>query len=96
MVKIDPLPAYTKPELASAQARKAMLASLNGEKDPNFEIKGDPVKAARAFYRLSEMESPPFRLVLGKDSLAASRAKISSFSVELEEYAVWSEDIEID
>lgn len=95
MVQVDTLPAYTKPELASSQARKAMLASLKGEKDPNFQIKGDPAKAARAFYRLSEMESPPFRLVLGKDSLAASRAKISSFLTETEQYAAWSEDIEI-
>ena len=69
MVKLPQHPAYTDPALLSSVYRKAVLASTQKEKDPLYQVKGDTAKAVRALYRLSELESPPLRLVLGKDCL---------------------------
>ncbi|KAH9850971.1 NAD-P-binding protein [Lenzites betulinus] len=97
MVKLDPHPAYTNPALPSNFNRKVILGSLSGEfKDPDLQINGDPAKAVRKFYELSELESPPLRLVLGKDAITFTKAKFAKLSAEIEQYASWSDDVNID
>ncbi|KAI0738146.1 NAD(P)-binding protein [Daedaleopsis nitida] len=95
MPRPPPHPAYSKPELASNVARNALVASIGGgTTGSKYDVKGDIAKAAAAIYRLSEVQSPPLRLVLGKDAVEMARGKISSFSKEVEEYASWSEGLE--
>ena len=45
---------------------------------------GDPAKAANAIARVTEMENPPLRLMLGKVALLSIRSKIESVSNDLE------------
>ncbi|KAI0631467.1 NAD-P-binding protein [Trametes polyzona] len=93
MVKLPPHPAYTKPTLPSVINRKAILGSVAGQGDPSYEVNGDTSKAAEALYRLSELPSPPMRLMLGKESVAIARAKTASVLAETEQYASWSEGL---
>ncbi|RPD54600.1 NAD-P-binding protein [Lentinus tigrinus ALCF2SS1-7] len=91
MVKLPLHPAYANS--ASATSRKAILASLTDKMDPAYQVNGDTAKAAGVLYRLSELPSPPVRLVLNCVELA--RNKIASFSKELEDYASWSEGVKL-
>lgn len=45
---------------------------------------GDPVKAAEAIIGISEMESPPLRLLLGQDAYNRVTAKLKAVSLEIE------------
>ena len=92
MVKLPPHPAYANS--ASAASRRAILTSLKGEMDPAYQVNGDTAKAAGALYRLTELPSPPVRICLNCVEMA--RQKIASFSKELEEYASWSEGLDLD
>ena len=93
MTKLPPHPAYDKPHMVAAQTRKAILSSLTGNMEPPYKVEGDTAKAAEALYRLSEVPSPPLRLVLGKSTVGMAREKIKSFSAVVEEYAYWSEGL---
>lgn len=96
MRKYPPPPAYDRPGMQSMITRNALIASLEGKTtDSLYDVKGDINKAAAALYRLSELSSPPLRLVLGKNALEMARGKIESFSQEVEEYASWSEGLTI-
>ena len=94
MPKLPVHSAYDKPNLLVAQSRKSLLASLTGNLDPMYEIKGDASKAADAIYRMSLLPSPPVRVPLGCVDLA--RDAIKSFSEEVEEYASWSVGLDKD
>ena len=97
MAQFPPPPAYNNPELPSAVARKALVASISGGTTGSiYDVKGDINKAAAALYRLSEVPNPPLRLVLGKDAVEMARSKVGQFSQEVEEYASWSEGLEKD
>lgn len=96
IVQVPPLRAYTKPDLPSAKNRKAVLAGGTDSQDPSFQVKGDTYKAALALYRLSELPSPPLRLMLGKESAVGARAKAASLLEDAEKYASWSEGLERD
>ncbi|KAI0717998.1 NAD(P)-binding protein [Cerioporus squamosus] len=94
MPKPPPHPAYNKPGLASTVSRAALLLSASGGSTGTiYDVKGDVNKAARALYRLSEVPSPPLRLVLGKDSQKFVRTKVAQLTREVEEYASWSEGL---
>lgn len=94
MSKILVHPAYDHPELLVAKSRRSILASLSGDFDPMYEVKGDAAKAADAIYRMSVLPSPPLRVPLGCVDLA--RAVVKNFSEEVEEYASWSVGLEKD
>ncbi len=53
---------------------------------------GDPRKVGEACVMLSRLESPPLRLLLGADVLAAARAKLEAFQADLD---AW-EDVTLD
>ncbi len=94
MPKLPPHPAYNKPGLPSSVSREALLLSASGGSTGSiYDVKGDVNKAARALYRLSELLSPPLRLVLGKDSQEFVRTKVARLALEVEEYASWSEGL---
>ncbi len=92
MVKLPPHPAYANS--ASAASRRAILATLTDKMDPSLQMTGSTAKAAGVLYRLSELPSPPVRLALNCVELA--RDMIAEFSKELEEYASWSEGLNVD
>ena len=96
MVKLPSHPAYTDPSLPSSILRTALLASTQKEQDPRFPVLGDPAKAVRELYRLSELQAPPLRLVLGKDCLDICREKMAAVLKDVEDYASWSKDLERD
>ena len=58
-----------------------MMRGLAGQES------GDPAKAAAAMIRLSELESPPLRLLLGDDALAIAR---QSYRQSLADTDVWA------
>ena len=95
MVMLPPHPAYTKPTLTPMIYRNVVLSRV-GETDPVYRAKGDTVKGVKALYRLSELPSPPLRLILGKDSLGMCRGKMAMVLKDVEDYASWSDDIELD
>ncbi|RPD76317.1 NAD(P)-binding protein [Lentinus tigrinus ALCF2SS1-7] len=85
-IKPPPHQAYDKPGLSSTMAREALLASLTGGSTGTiYDVKGDINKASRALYRLSELPSPPLRLVLGKGSRELVRTKVARLMREAED-----------
>ncbi|KAI0773175.1 NAD-P-binding protein [Trametes elegans] len=94
MVKLPPHPAYLNSHLPSAMSRKAMLATISGHNDPLYDVKGDTAKAAETLYRLSELQNPPMRLIVGKDSIVLAREKWATFSAEIDQYESWSDGLE--
>ena len=97
MVKLPEHPAYaSNPDLPSMRSRRAILASLTGQKDPTYNVRGDPAKAAEALYRFSSCPEPPVRLVLGKDVVGMARAKVEKLTGEADFSVPWSEDLDLD
>lgn len=59
-------------------------------------IKGDPDKLSKAVYKLTGLEDPPLRLMLGRDMLETAKGKIAKMKEEMESYASWSDNITFD
>ncbi|KAL7279586.1 hypothetical protein ACG7TL_005990 [Trametes sanguinea] len=78
-------PAYSNPDLPSNMFRKY-----------GAQPKGDPKKAARAFYELVSLPEPPLHLPLGKDSIGGIRKKLADFTATIDKYEYFSEDLEVD
>lgn len=87
MKKVAPHPAYTDPKMVASMFRRGI---------EQMPIDGDPMKAVRAMYRLSETENPPFRLPLGKDCIETARRKVASLTVDTDRAEAWSEDLKFD
>jgi NAD(P)-dependent dehydrogenase (short-subunit alcohol dehydrogenase family) len=67
-------------------ARRELIRSSSGVEP------GDPRKVGEACVMLSRLASPPLRLLLGADVLAAARAKLEAFQADLD---AW-EDVTLD
>ncbi|TCD68073.1 hypothetical protein EIP91_011618 [Steccherinum ochraceum] len=78
-------PAYNKEGLPTMAIRQMMS---------NPDIGGDPTKAAKQILRLTELETPPLRLPLGKDALQMIEANLTAILANVKEYASWSDDLE--
>lgn len=57
---------------------------------------GDTSKAARKIYEVSELSSPPLRIVFGKDALEYVRAQLDLLKKDVDGSEVWSEDLKED
>lgn len=55
----------------------------NKIKDIDGKQEGDPVRAANAIIKVTQMANPPLRLILGKVALASIESKIKSLSNDL-------------
>jgi len=87
-VKILPHhPAYDNKALAGHQVQEYV-------KGPN--VKGDVEKAIGQVLRLSRLEDPPLRLMLGKEAFPVIRDKLKGFSGELDRYESWSSDLDVE
>ncbi|KZT67195.1 NAD(P)-binding protein [Daedalea quercina L-15889] len=76
-----PHPAYKQPDVSKM---------LNGEG------MSDPVKGVEAVYRMASLHNPPLHFPLGKDALATISAKAKKLLAATEEYAGWSEGLELE
>ncbi|KAJ8515918.1 hypothetical protein ONZ45_g6716 [Pleurotus djamor] len=81
-------PAYANPQLPSQLVRGALSSQALPFQDAR--------KAVRQIINLSKLESPPLRLPLGPDALAAIKDKIAQFSKEIEQYEGWSQGLELE
>src|SRR5262249_52213754 len=52
----------------------------------NRQQPGDPVKAAAAMIKIATVATPPLRLPLGPDSIAAIEEKLASVAAELDQW----------
>ncbi|KAJ7096673.1 hypothetical protein B0H15DRAFT_52702 [Mycena belliarum] len=58
-------------------------------------VRGDPVLAARAIFKFSELDSPPVRWAMGKESAGQMRGKVKHIMEEIDEFESWSEDMDM-
>ena len=83
-----PLSAAYDPNGPAAKGREAIDAATGlGAK------KGDVRKAVRKMYELTTLENPPFRLILGLDSIAGVQFQIGRLQTDLDAYSSWSTDL---
>ncbi|KAF8992300.1 NAD-P-binding protein [Cyathus striatus] len=54
---------------------------------------GKSDKAAREIYKIGNQDQPPFRVILGQDSLAATKAKAEALLEQVEKSAEYSADL---
>ena len=93
-----PHPAYKDGANAAAAMRGGMLrfldaGSVEEQKKLGFS---DASKAVQKIYQLSELESPPLRLLLGKDINKGVREYIAQLTREVDAYESWSDNLEHD
>ncbi|ESK82462.1 NAD-P-bindingprotein [Moniliophthora roreri MCA 2997] len=86
--KIYAHPLYTNPTVEGVAFRMAL-----DQLDPQ-SVKGDPDKLSQTILKLSRLDNPPLRLVLGKDAVAKVKAKLRQMQEELEQYEEWSADLD--
>ncbi len=65
---------------ASAGRTLSYLRKVNGNQ------KGDPIKAAKAMYALTELKNPPIHLPLGAVSYQRARQKLEELKEEIDQY----------
>ncbi|KAJ7039729.1 hypothetical protein C8F04DRAFT_1084635 [Mycena alexandri] len=85
---IFPVPEAYEGEGLPSQAVRQWLADGSG-------IRGDPVLGARSIFKFSKLDSPAVRWAMGKDSVAGARAKVRRISEETDEFASWSDNLEL-
>lgn len=76
------VPANQMPEYPSTQQFLGWLEEMNG-KQP-----GDPRKAAQAMIKITEVENPPLRLILGEDAITTIEAELEKVKQDI---APWRE-----
>ena len=81
-------PAYSSPSLPTNLVR--------GFIGSGTRMGADPVKAVQRIYELSLLPNPPFRLVLGKDSVTAIKAQVKKIEEDVLKYENWSEGLDFD
>ncbi|WP_160714131.1 oxidoreductase [Chitinophaga solisilvae] len=73
-----------KKEIAEYQnVRETQLAH---QQHYNGNQPGDPVKAAQAMIKITEVENPPLHLFLGEDALGLAEEKINRLTTEMKEW----------
>ncbi|KAI9068965.1 NAD-P-binding protein [Trametes sanguinea] len=88
-------PAYTKPTSPAYHARGAFLKGAGKEAGTDADLHpSDPSKAVAKIIEMTMLLSPPLRLPVGSDAVAAIRGKVKSLTDEIDGYALWSEDLE--
>jgi hypothetical protein len=84
MLEIPAHPAYVGP---------TMMASMVREGIRGLHINGDPKKAVQAMYNVTTLADPPLRLLLGKDCIANTRAKVKRLVGDIDKYEAWSDGL---
>lgn len=89
-VDIPPHAAYTKPTNPAANIRTYQAAY--DAPDSKHKI-GDAKKAVRKIYEISELSSPPLRILFGNDAIELVKAQLESLKKDVDGSKVWSEDL---
>ena len=55
----------------------------------------DTKRSMELCYKVAGLANPPLHLVIGRDALAAVRAKIAELTKTMDEYEAWSEGLEL-
>ena len=81
----------SKPSISDYEAtigvrRELIRSSAGGEP-------GNPRKVGEAILMLSQLETPPLRLLLGSDVLGATRAKLADFQASMDEWEAVTLDV---
>jgi short-subunit dehydrogenase len=101
---IEPGPFRTNFAGSSLRQAKLIISDYNQTagvfrqkiKDIDGKQEGDPARAANAIVKITEMENPPLRLMLGKASLASLKSKIESLSNDLNNSSDIAESVVFD
>ena len=80
------LPSKMIPEYASSKASMDLHKGSINRNQP-----GDPDKAADVLIQMTKEANPPLHLLLGSDALKLARAKVRSFTAEVETWKATSE-----
>ncbi|KAM5540092.1 hypothetical protein V8D89_006232 [Ganoderma adspersum] len=93
-----PHPAYKGGANAATAMREGMLRFLDAGSVEEQKRLGfsDASKAVQKIYQLSELASPPLRLLLGKDINKGVREYIAQLTKEADVYESWSDNLEHD
>ncbi|KAJ7911955.1 hypothetical protein B0H13DRAFT_2660299 [Mycena leptocephala] len=86
-LKFPAPPAYKKDGLPSQLIRRWF--------EDGSGIRGDPVAAAKAFFKFSNLDFPPMRWAVGKSAVSQFRMKVKQVSEENDAYESWSEGLEL-
>lgn len=87
-VTLPPAKGYEDPSTPAAKGRAVVKAA----QDAGVRC-GDLGKTIDKIYELTELEHPPFRFIVGKDSLSVVRAHLENLDRDMDEYESWSEDL---
>ncbi|KAI0074377.1 NAD(P)-binding protein [Panus rudis PR-1116 ss-1] len=79
-----PHPAYNNPN---------HITNIMRQYISNPNAGGDALKASKMIYKVSTLEDPPRRLILGQDVLGAVKGKLAQLQEEIAKYESWSEDL---
>jgi NAD(P)-dependent dehydrogenase (short-subunit alcohol dehydrogenase family) len=63
-------------------------------KDFADHLPGDPTKVAWAVHRVTQLDDPPLRLLLGRDVLKATRDKLAAMSASIDEWEDVTKDVD--
>ena len=85
----EPHPAYTKDTLPTVVARKFITSG-------DVMTNGDVEKAVAKIYELTQLETPPLHIPLGKDALAAFRTYSAAVTGDVNKYESWSDNLTVD
>ena len=55
----------------------------------------DTRRSIELFYKVADLQEPPFRLFIGRDAIAATREKLASVTKTLDEHESWSVGLEV-
>ncbi|PIL34382.1 hypothetical protein GSI_03157 [Ganoderma sinense ZZ0214-1] len=94
-----PHPAYKGGANAATAMREGMLKLVDAGTRVEEQKKlgfSDASKAVKKIYELSELTSPPLRLLLGKDVNRGVRQYIAQLTKEADAYESWSDNLEYD
>lgn len=80
-------PGYEKPSLAGSAFRN--LFKLEN-------VHGDVEKLAKKIFEVSQLPSPPLRILLGKDAVAWRKEALALATENVREYESWSDDLTLD
>jgi len=88
LVRTPSHPAYDKPTLRVAAARKWP--------EGNPVVRGDATRRVEIIYRIAALPEPPLHFPMGKDCVQSVKGKITRLQTEIDEYESWSRGLDRD
>jgi len=80
-------PAYDNDSLRSKMTRNFL--------ENDAKLPGDPDKAAKLIYKISQLPELPLNFPIGKDAIQVVRQRVAVITASTDDYESWSEDLMI-